>query len=155
MNTHVIAPFGSPGDSVVVYDRNGDWLPDPLPESRATGKVAPDVTFSMRLPEGPYWLVVNGRTIAVNHTKENPMTEKKTKEQKDAEKHVQMLRAANAETNERMTETPSDVLPEVQDNRPDDPEDQPNELPIGDNTGTTRQPTGQGTPQTGPIKRKK
>lgn len=155
MSTHVIAPFGKPGDSVVVYKRDADWLPDPAPEKVAEGKVASDVTFTLNAPAGPYWLVVNDRTIAVNHTKESPMAEKKTKEQKDAEKHVEMLREANEETNERMRETPSDVMPVVRENRPPDPEDQPNELPIGDNTGTTRNPTGNDTPKTGRVKRGK
>lgn len=155
MTEFSVAPHANPGDEYVVAPRTADFPPDPPDKPIGKGKVSGDVTARVPGDTGDYWILVNGASIGVTVGDPDPQARAAARERVQAQKDADAFAQRNRDDKERVMladdEIREDATPE---NRPPNPEDQPNELPIGDNTGSTRQPTGQGVPQTGPIQSK-
>lgn len=152
MHSFSVAPHANPGDEFFVLPRNSDFPPEIHDKPVAKGKVKDDVTLSADLKPGDYWAMVGNTSIrfAVGDqpARDEAHEKQRLAEQKDADELAERNRKEKQDMIDASEERPD---PEPQ-NRPPNPEDQPNELPIGDNTGTTRTPTGEDVAKTGPVK---
>lgn len=152
MTSFSVAPHAQPGDDFFVIPRTTDFPPESHDKPLAKGKVAKGTTVDVGLNAGDYWLMVGDTSIrfAVGDqpARDDAHEKRRVAEQKDAD----ALAERNRKEKQNMIDA-AEERPESQpQNRPPNPEDQPNELPIGDNTGTTKNPTGADVPKTGPVK---
>lgn len=151
-----VAPHAMPGDDFQIVARDSDFPPDLLPKPTAKGKVAKDVTVpTSDLKPGDYWILVGDTSIGLSVGTDTERRD--TRAQRKAQKEADALQQRNISDKEHLMSKDEPVDPKDQpsENRPPNPEDQPNELPIEDNTGTTRNPTGNDAPLTGPKRTSK
>lgn len=151
-----VAPHANPGDEFTLVPRFSDFPPDPPTHDKVTsGKVTGDATVKLadKVKDGDYWIMVNGASVGVTVGDRAGMVDRAAeKRREDAQRDADKLAERNRQEKVRMSEKADEQPEPTQENRPPNPEDQPNELPIEDNTGSTKRPTGGDAALTGPTR---